>query len=135
MHRVSPKLSDLQMSETSNFPFRLESIVHLPHLSLLSAESSKCIWDWRQVISLPSRDRVSFVSQFCPNSFTSSILELFYLVLQILSVHRILDKCLRKTSWELSQALWSQALWAHNLWENVVRRFPPLCRLSRQSGS
>ena len=30
MHWVSPKLSDLQMNETSNFPFRLESIVHPP---------------------------------------------------------------------------------------------------------
>ena len=28
MHRVSPKVSDLQMNETSNFPFQLESIVH-----------------------------------------------------------------------------------------------------------
>ena len=30
MHRVFPKLSDLRMNDTSNFPFRLESIVHLP---------------------------------------------------------------------------------------------------------
>ena len=31
MHRVSPKLSDLQMTETSNFLFdRLECVVHIP---------------------------------------------------------------------------------------------------------
>ena len=30
MHRVSLKLSDLQMNDTSNFLFQLESFVHLP---------------------------------------------------------------------------------------------------------
>ena len=47
-----------------------------------------------------------------------SKLELVDLLLQILSVHRIIDRCLPENFQKLSQALW-----AHNLWRMFCAGF------------
>ena len=49
-----------------------------------------------------------------PSSFTSSVVGLGELLLQILSVHHFIDVDLQDNLRSLRQ---SQALWAHNLWE------------------
>ena len=55
MHRVHPKLSELQMSEISIFPFdRLECIVHLPSLSCMTIASSftEAFWAYSGEVSI-----------------------------------------------------------------------------------
>ena len=122
---VSRKLSDLLMNET------------FAHLLLhLRDQSPQCFpWTCRsasgtggrtfsqQVTSLPSRDPLSFVSQFVQIPSLLQQLELVDLVLQNLSVHRAIDRCLPENFHKLSQALWSQPLWAQNLWERCCAGF------------
>ena len=55
MHRVTPKLSDLQMNETSNFPFdRLECIVPPTSLSYMTIASGfpEAFWAYSGEVSI-----------------------------------------------------------------------------------